>query len=195
MRRINFARRPHRLQPRGPFARSPTPRFCRSMILLPSSRDRTRRPSSAGTRGRPTSRKARRLQFVLHGGPFLALRFFSFASHSDDQESRQRELLALRIATSRRLRFQQSSGKDRGNDLSPWSARSLRVRRLDSASPHFVKSSLGIDESEDHNILVEPISGSSHFVKSTFEVSISVRLTFESPHPRGHVLGLRAQRA
>ena len=31
---------------------------------------------------------------------------------------------------------------------------------------------------------------SPRFVKSTFEVSISVRLTFERSHPPGHVLGL-----
>ena len=52
--------------------------------------------------------------------------------------------------------------------LSPWSARSLRVRRLDLAGSHFVKSSFGIDKSEDHNILGEPISASPHFIKSTW---------------------------
>ena len=56
---------------------------------------------------------------------------------------RRRELLALRIATSRRLRFNNPAAKIVATISSPWSARPLRVQRLDLASPHFVKSTLG----------------------------------------------------
>ena len=61
-------------------------------------------------------------------------------------------------------------------------------------SPHFVKSTLGVGESENDNFLVGLFSESPHFVKSTFGIgdcennNILVRLILKGPR----IVGLGA---